>query len=82
MTHLQEKFLNELKSKPKFTVAEYVELYNKHCELAIEQEKNSGASEHQAKAMGNYYTVSVLSDFIGNENVLARVIALHESIKR
>ncbi|MFC2074396.1 hypothetical protein ACFLR3_04000 [Campylobacterota bacterium] len=82
MTHLQEKFLDELKSKPKFTVAEYAELYNKHCELAIEQEKNGGASEHQAKAMGNYYTVSVLSDFIGNENVLARVIALYESTKR
>jgi hypothetical protein len=79
MTPLQEAFLSELKSKAKFTVAEYAALYKKHSKLAIEHEKNNGASEHQAKAMGNYYTVSVLSDFIGNENILARVIALHES---
>lgn len=79
MTHLQEEFLSELKSKPQLTVAEYSALYNKHSKLAIEQEENNGASKHQAKAMGNYYTVSVLSDFVGNENLLARIIALHES---
>ena len=81
MTHLQEEFLSALKSKVKLTVAEYAALYGKHTKLAIEEEKNNGASEHQAKAMGNYYTVSVLSDFIGNENILARVIALHESTR-
>ena len=79
MTHLQEEFLSELKSKPKLTVAEYSALYNKHSKLAIEQEENNGANKHQAKAMGNYYTVSVLSDFVGNENLLARIIALQES---
>jgi len=79
MTHLQEEFLNELKSKAKFTVAEYAALYKKHSKLAIEHEENNGASTHQAKAMGNYYTVTVLSDFVANENLLARIIALHES---
>jgi len=79
MTHLQEVFLNELKSNAKFTVAEYAALYNKHREIAIEHEKDSGASEHQAKAMGNYYTVAVLSNFIANENKLARIIHLAEN---
>ena len=79
MTHLQEEFLSELKSKSKFTVAEYAALYNKHSKLAIEQEENNGANKHQAKAMGNYYTVSVLSDFVDNENVLARIIKLSEN---
>lgn len=79
MTHLQEAFLNELKSKPKLTVAEYAELYKKHSKLAIEEEKNNGASEQKAKTMGNYYTVAVLSNFVGNENILSRIIALHES---
>ncbi len=79
MTHLQEEFLSELKSKPKLTVAEYSALYNKHSKLAIEHEKNNGASEHKAKAMGNYYTVTVLSEFIGSENKLARIIHHAES---
>lgn len=79
MTELQEAFLNELKSNPKFTVAEYADLYNKHSTLAIEDEVNSGADEHRAKAMGNYYTVAVLSNFINNENKLARIIALAET---
>jgi len=81
MTPLQETFLNELKSKTKLTVIEYADLYNKHSQLAIEYEKNKGASEHQAKAMGNYYTVTVLSDFINSENKLARIIALAEKGK-
>lgn len=80
MTPLQEAFLGELKSKAKHTVAEYAALYKKHSRLAIEQELSTGASEQKAKAMGNYYTVSVLSDFVGNENILARIIALHESM--
>jgi len=79
MTQLQEAFLSELKSKEKATVADYAALYNKHCALAIEHEANNGASEHQAKSMGNYYTVTVLSDFIGSENKLARIIHLAES---
>ena len=81
MTPLQEAFLSELKSNPKFTVAEYAALYKKHSKLAIEHEEQNGASEHQAKAMGNYYTVTVLSDYINSENKLARIIALHESSK-
>jgi len=81
MTDLQETFLNELKSNPKFTVKEYAALYTKHSKIAIEHEANNGASEHQAKAMGNYYTVAVLSNFINSENKLARIIALHESGK-
>ena len=79
MTHLQEAFLNELKSKPKFTAAEYAALYNKHRKLAIEDEENNGANPHQAKAMGNYYTVAVLSNFISNENKLTRIIHLSEN---
>jgi hypothetical protein len=82
VTHLQEEFLRELQSKEKFTIAEYVALYDKHSKLVIEHEENNGASEHQAKAMGNYYTASVLSDFVDNENLLARIIALHESDKK
>ena len=79
MTHLQEEFLSELKSKPKLTVAEYAALYNKHIRLAIEHEENNGANPHQAKAMGNYYTVTVLSDFVSNENTLSRIIKLSET---
>ena len=81
MTDLQEEFRNELKSKQKLTVAEYAALYNKNRQLAIEQEKNNGAHELQANAMGNYYTIAVLSNFIGNENILARIIAFGESAK-
>lgn len=79
MTQLQEEFLRELKNKEKLTVPEYAVLYNKYNKLAIEQEENSGASKHQAKTMGNYYTTSILASFIDNENILARIIALHES---
>lgn len=81
MTQLQEEFLNELKSKAKLTVSEYADLYNKHRAIAIEDESKNGASEHKAKAMGNYYTVAVLSNFINNENILSRVLALAESGK-
>jgi len=76
MTHLQEEFLSELKSKEKLTVAEYAALYNKHSKLAIEHEINNGASEPKAKAMGDYYTVSVLSDFVGNDDLIDRIMAL------
>ncbi|HQS65623.1 MAG TPA: hypothetical protein PLM93_00365 [Sulfuricurvum sp.] len=80
MTQLQEEFLNELKSNPKLTIAQYAELYKKHSQLAIKYQQDNGASESQSKAMGNYYTVTVLSDFIDSENILARIIALHESL--
>ena len=79
MTDLQEKFLRELKSKEKLTVAEYAVIFDKHINLAIEEEQMNGASEHQAKTMGNYYTVAILSNFIDNENTLARIIAHQES---
>jgi len=79
MTALQEAFLDELKSNPKFTVKDYAALYTKHSKIAVEHEASNGAGEHQAKAMGNYYTVAVLSNFISNENKLARIIAMHES---
>ena len=79
MTELQEAFLTELKSNPKFTVAEYAELYKKHSAFAIEDEVSNGADEHRAKAMGNYYTVAVLSNFINSENKLARIIAFAET---
>lgn len=81
MTDLQKDFLSELQSKARFTVAEYAEMYNKHSKLAIKEEEKNGANEYQAKAMGNYYTVTVLSDFINSENKLARIIAFHESRK-
>ena len=82
MKDLQDVFRNELKSKKKLTVAEYAELYKKHSLLAIAAELEKGASEHQAKAMGNYYTVAVLSNFVASENVLARILALHESTEK
>ena len=80
MTDLQEAFLTELKSNAKFTVAEYAALYKKHRKLAIEHEESKGSDRHQSNAMGNYYTVTVLSDFIASENKLARIIALEESL--
>ena len=79
MTSLQEEFLNELKSNLKFTTAEYAALYNKHRKIAIEDEERNGAGEHQAKTMGNYYTVAVLSNFIANENKLTRIIHISEN---
>jgi len=79
MTELQEAFLNELKSNPKFTVAEYAALYVKHSKIAIEDEISNGADEQRAKAMGNYYTVAVLSNFINSENKLSRIIAFAET---
>lgn len=80
MTDLQDAFLIELKSKEKFTVKEYAALFSKYIKLAIEHEENNGASIHQAKAMGNYYMVTVLSDFIGSENKLSRIIAIQETL--
>lgn len=81
MTHTQEEFLKELKSKPKMTVAEYAEIYKRHNKLAIEEEVNNGAGPTQAEAMGNYYCIAVLSNFMGNENILSRIVALKESTK-
>ena len=81
MTPLQEEFLSELK-KAKPTVAEHSSLYNKYNKLAIEQEKNNGTSERQAKTMGDYYVVSVLTDFVGNEHKIDRIIAFKEPKKK
>jgi len=80
MTDLQEAFLIELKSKEKFTVKEYAQLFNKYIKLAVEHEENNGANIHQAKSMGHYYTVTILSDFIGSENKLSRIIAIQEAL--
>jgi len=81
MTELQEAFLTELKSNPKFTTAQYAAIYGKHAQIAIEEERKNGADKFRAKAMGNYYTVTILSNFIKSENKLARIIAMHESGK-
>ncbi len=81
MKNLQEDFRNELKNKEKLTVSEYAILYKKHAELAIEAELSKGVSEHQAKAMGNYYTAAVLTNCVPNENTLTRVLALIEENK-
>lgn len=78
MTQLQEDFLNELKSNPKFTVAEYAAIYKKHIQIAVEDEEKNGADENRAKKMGEYYTVAILSNFINNENKLSRIIASKE----
>lgn len=82
MTQLQENFLNELKSKEKFTVAEYAQIYAKHNVLAIEDERKNGAGEKQAETMGAYYTIAVLSNFIANENILSRIIAHNEKLEK
>jgi len=81
MTDLQETFLTELKSKDKFTVAEYAAIYKKHVAIAVEDEVKNGADEFRSKAMGEYYTVAVLSNFISNENKLSRIIAFKEKTK-
>jgi len=78
MTQLQEAFLSELKIKPSLRASEYAVLFNKYSKLAMEEEVNNGASEQQAKTMGNYYAVTVLSDFVDNENLLARIIHLSD----
>ncbi|MEA2073353.1 MAG: hypothetical protein U9O86_07170 [Campylobacterota bacterium] len=79
MRPVQEEFLEELNSNPKFNVKDYAALYGKYSQLAIQEEEKNGASEPQAKSMGNYYTVSTLSKFIANENKLDRIIAIHEA---
>lgn len=81
MKNLQEEFLTELKANEKLTVSGYADLYDKHTKLAIEEQTQNGADEHQAKAMGNYYTVAVLSNFVASENLLARILAKHEASK-
>lgn len=80
MTQAQEEFLIELKSNPKSTARDYARIYKKHSNLAIEKERSNGANEHQAKAMGNYYTVSVLVDFIVDEGQIARILSIQESM--
>ena len=82
MTELQEAFLDELKSKEKVTIPEYIELFNKYCDLAFEHEKNSGANSHKAKVMSEYYMVHVLSKFSKNESIVERVVTQRESAPR
>jgi len=82
MTPLQEEFLSELKSKERLTVADHAALYKKYNKLAIEQEQNNGASESQAKTMGDYYIASVLDDFVGDEYKIARIMAYKEPKKK
>jgi len=82
MTHLQEEFLRELKSKEKLTVSEHSALYKKYNILAIEQEQKNGASERQAKTMGDYYVATILNDFIGDEYKIARIMAYKEPKKK
>ena len=82
MTELQEAFLDELKSKKKCTVPEYIELFNKYCDLAFEHEKNSGANSHKAKVMSEYYIVNALSKFVDNEAIIDRVVGQRESSPR
>ena len=81
MAQLQEDFLSELKSQKKLALTKYAALYDKYSKLAIEQEEKNGASKPQAKAMGEYYTVTTLSNFIANEHTLTRIITLRESYK-
>ena len=82
MTELQEAFLDELKSKEKLTVPEYIELFNKYCDLAYEHEKNSSGNSHKAKVMSEYYMVSVLSKFVKKESIIDQVVRQRESSPR
>ncbi len=79
MTQIQTEFLNELKSHEKLTAPQYAVIYKKYNELAIEEEVNNGAGGHQAESMGNYYTLCILSNFIGNENTVTRIIDIAKS---
>jgi hypothetical protein len=79
MTEIKEAFLNELKSKPKLKVAEYSEMYTRYRELAIVVQEESGASKPRAKAMGNYYTITILSDYLDNDHLIARIIEYTEN---
>lgn len=81
MTDLQEEFLNELKSKEKLTASKYALIYKKYNLLAIEEEKSKGARDYQAKSMGDYYTLNILSDFIGKEDTVTRIIDMAKLLK-
>ena len=82
MTQVKEAFLSELEGKPKQKVAEYSALYVKYTELAIKEEENKGSSEPQAKAMGSYYAITVLSDFLKNDHLISRIIEFTENTPR
>jgi hypothetical protein len=82
MTALQEDILSELKSQEKFRSVEYAELYIKHRNLGIEAEQAKGGNKYQAKTMGNYYTISVLSDFLKNEIILEEVMGIVEAMDK
>jgi hypothetical protein len=82
MKELQEAFFVELDSKEKRSSQEYAELYNKHTNIAIEEESKNGANTYRAKTMGNYYTISVLSGFLNNEMILEEVMEISEALNR
>lgn len=82
MTELQEAYLNELKSKEKISVVEHIELFNKYCDLAYEQEKNSSGNSHKAKVMSEYYMVNVLSKFVTKQTLIDQVVTQRESAPR
>lgn len=80
MKHLQEAFFIELDTSSKLTIIEYAKLYKKHTQLAIEAQIKNGASEYQAKSMGNYYTIAVLSGFLANEAMLEKIMEVYEGL--
>ncbi|SFV71200.1 hypothetical protein MNB_SV-13-6 [hydrothermal vent metagenome] len=81
MKHLQEAFFAKLESQDKLTSEEYAVLYMTHRNIAIEAQREAGANEYQAKTMGEYYTVSVLSGFLNNETVLEEVMDFTEKLE-
>ena len=80
MKHLQEMFLGELKSDKKATLLQYAVLYKKYTELSIEEEINNGASKARADAMGHYYAIATLTDFIGSDKTIDRIVKFQESL--
>lgn len=82
MTPLQKEYLKELESHEILTVSKHAAIYQKYNKLAIEQEYKKGASDNQAKTMGDYYVFCVLSDFIVDEYKVDRIVAFKELEKK
>jgi hypothetical protein len=82
MRPLQEDFLRVLKSKSGYTSHEYALLYNKHTDLSSEEELRNTGDKYRAKTMGNYYTISVLSDFLKNDVLLEEIMEISEKLLR
>jgi len=80
MNHLQEMFLAELKSDKKATILQYAKLFKKYTQLSIEEEINNGASKARADAMGHYYAIATLTDFIGSDKTIDRIVKIQESL--